>query len=82
MFCKNVEYGFVKHPVKTQQLESLCWGHCSWPQVLFYFDVLYINGCYFSVVFTADMEKLQQENRWLFSSVCVIDISTKIQEDL
>ena len=51
-------------------------------QLLFHFDVLYINGCYFSVVFTADMEKLQQENRWLFSSVCVIDISTKIQEDL
>ena len=50
--------------------------------ITFFFDVLYINGCYFSVIFTADMEKLQQENRWLFSSVCVIDISTKIQEDL
>ena len=36
----------------------------------------------FAVIFTADMEKLQQEIRWLFLSACVIDILTKIQEDL
>ena len=36
----------------------------------------------FTVIFTADMEKLQQEIRWLFLSACVIDILTKIQEDL